>query len=223
MGFIKDEENNMATKAKAAAISEPTNGGKEAIETGLPYTAHITIVGSADLLLHAWNVEAVDEKAKAKKGSDAKKTDNVESYVRRNEDGIICLPAEYLRMSVVNAAKFRQDPRSPRKSAMDLFKAAVVSLAPLSPIINREGEIAKGWDFEHRCRVQIQRNGITRTRPAFKEGWSVEMSLMVVLPEYVDSATLHEVVSAAGRLIGVGDFRPTYGRFQVTKFEVQRD
>jgi len=111
MGFIKDEENNMATKAKAAAISEPTNGGKEAIETGLPYTAHITIVGSADLLLHAWNVEAVDEKAKAKKGSDAKKTDNVESYVRRNEDGIICLPAEYLRMSVVNAAKFRQDPR----------------------------------------------------------------------------------------------------------------
>jgi hypothetical protein len=208
--------------AKAAAISEPTNGGKEAIETGLPYTAHITIVGSADLLLHAWNVEAVDEKAKAKKGSDAKKSDNVESYVRRNEEGIICLPAEYLRMSVVNAAKFRQDPRSPRKSAMDLFKAAVVSLSPLSPIINREGEVADKWDFEHRCRVQIQRNGITRTRPAFKEGWSTEASLMVVLPEYVDPATLYEVISAAGRLIGVGDFRPTYGRFQVTKFEIQK-
>lgn len=209
--------------AKASAVSEPTNGGKEAIETGMPYTAHITIVGSADLLLHAWNCEAVDEKAKAKKGSEAKKTDNVESYVRRNEDGIICLPSEYLRMSVVNAAKFRQDPRSPRNSAMDLFKAAVVSLAPLSPIVTREGEIATQWDFEHRCRVQIQRNGITRTRPAFKEGWSAETSLMVVLPEYIDPPMLHEVVSAAGRLIGVGDFRPTYGRFQVSKFEIQRD
>jgi hypothetical protein len=209
--------------AKTTAVSEPTNGGKEAIETGIPYTAHITIVGSADILLHAWNCEAIDEKSKAKKGSDAKKTDNIESYVRRNEEGIICLPAEYLRMSVVNAAKFRQDPRSPRKSAMDLFKAAVVSLAPLSPIIDHKGNVAKEWDFEHRCRVQVQRNGITRTRPAFKEGWSTEASLMVVLPEYVDSSTLHEVVSSAGRLIGVGDFRPTYGRFQVSKFEVQRD
>jgi hypothetical protein len=46
---------------------------------------------------------------------------------------------------------------------------------------------------------------------------------MVVLPEYVDAGTLHEVISAAGRLIGVGDFRPTYGRFQVTRFEVQKD
>ena len=205
------------------AVSEPTNGGKEAIDASLPFIAHITICGSADLLLHAWNCEAVEEKANSKKGSAAKKSDNLESYVRRNEDGLICLPAEYLRMSVVNAAKFRQDPRSPRKSAMDLFKAAVVSLSPLSPIINRDGKASKDWDFEHRCRVQIQRNGITRTRTAFKEGWSTEASLMVVLPEYVDAATLHEVISAAGRLIGVGDFRPTYGRFQVTKFEVQKD
>ncbi len=187
-----------------------------------PVVRTIAILASCAMAL-AISVTAPQAQAKAKKGSDAKKSDNVESYVRRNEEGLICLPAEYLRMSVVNAAKFRQDPRSPRKSAMDLFKAAVVSLAPLSPIINREGKVAEEWDFEHRCRVQIQRNGITRTRPAFREGWSTEASLMVVLPEYVDAATLHEVISAAGRLIGVGDFRPTYGRFQVTKFEIQRD
>lgn len=204
------------------AISEPTNGGRQAIELCVPYTAHITITGSADLLLHAWNCEAVDEKSKAKKGSEAKKSDNVESYVCRDEDGLICLPAEYIRMSIVQAAKFRQDPRSPRKSAMDMFKAAVVSLSPLSPIINRDGKATKKWDFEHRCRVQVQRNGITRTRPAFRAGWSTEASLMVVLPEYVDPILMHEVVVSAGQLIGVGDFRPTYGRFQVAKFEVQR-
>ena len=208
---------------KYTEISDPTNGGQEAIETELPYTAHITIMGSADLLLHAWNVEAVQEKADSKKGSKAKKSDNIESFVHRNEDGIICLPAEYLRMAVVQAAKFRQDPRSPRKSAMDLFKAAVVSLSPLSPIINRDGKFSKKWDFEDRRRVQVQRNGITRTRPAFKDGWSTEVSLMVVLPEYIDPSTLHETISAAGRIIGIGDFRPTYGRFQVTRFEVQKD
>lgn len=207
----------------AMAVSEPTNGGAQAIETGMPYIVHVTIEGSADLLLHAWNCEAVEEKANSKKGSTAKKTDNLESYVRRNDDGVICLPSEYLRMSIVNAAKFRQDPRSPRKSAMDLYKAALVSLKPLTPLTTAGGELPKAWDYEHRCRVQIQRSGITRCRPAFREGWRAEIPLMVNLPEYVSSSDLHEVISSAGRLIGVGDFRPTYGRFQVVAYEVQKD
>jgi len=208
---------------KAMAVSEPTNGAAEAIETGLPFIVNVTIEGSADLLLHGWNCEAVAEKGAAKKGSASKKSDNLESYVRRNDDGVICLPSEYLRMSIVNAAKFRQDPRSPRKSSFDLFKAALVSLKPLAPIVNVAGELPKTWDYEHRCRVQVQRNGITRCRPAFKEGWRVEVPLMVNLPEYVSPRDLNEVIASAGRLIGVGDFRPTYGRFQIVAFEVQKN
>ena len=207
----------------AKAISEPTNDGKAVIETDIPYVAHVKIVGSADLLLHAWSCDSVEAKGKAKKGSEAKKSDDLESYVRRNEDGLICLPAEYVRMSAINAAKFRQDPRSPRKSAMDLFKAGIVSLSPLSPIVNREGQTSKDWDFLHKCRVQIQRNGVTRTRPAFHEGWSAELSLMVNLPSYISQSDLLETLTMAGKVIGVGDFRPTYGRFQVTSFEIQQD
>lgn len=213
----------MAKNGTAMAIGEPTNGAQEAIGTGLPYIVHVSIEGSADLLLHAWNCEAVASKGAAKKGSEAKKSDNLESYVHRNTDGVICLPSEYLRMSIVNAAKFRQDPRSPRKSAMDLYKAALVSLKALAPITTVAGELPKVWDYEHRCRVQIQRSGITRCRPAFKEGWRVEVPLLVNLPEYVSPHDLNDVISAAGRLIGVGDFRPSYGRFQITKFDVQQD
>lgn len=204
-------------------ISDPTNGAKAAIDTEIPYVVHIKIVGSSDMLLHAWNVEGVEAKGKAKKGSEAKKTDDLESFVRRNEDGLICIPAEYMRMATINAAKFRQDPRSPRKSAMDLFKAGIVSLSPLSPIITREGEPAKTWDYEHRSRVQVQRNGITRTRPAFKEGWTAEQSLMVNLSGYISPTDLLETITMAGKVIGLGDFRPSYGRFQVTSFEVQED
>lgn len=213
----------MAKTSAAMAVSEPTNGAKASIEFEFPYIAIVSIEGTADLLLHAWNCESVEAKGKAKKGSEAKKSDDVESYVRRNEDGIICLPGEYLRMSVINAAKFKQDPRSPRKSAMDLFKAAIVTLDPLCPITNIAGELPKTWDYEHRCRVQIQRNGITRTRPAFKEGWRVEVPIMVNLPEYVSPGDLHEALTMAGRVIGVGDFRPTYGRFRVTGFKVQAE
>lgn len=207
--------------ATIVAVSEPTNGARAIIETELPYIAHVKICGCADLLFHHWNCEAVDAKGRAKKGSEAKKTDDLESYVTRNDLGLICLPTEYLRMSVVNAAKFRQDPRSPRKSAMDLFKAGIVSLSPLNPIVNRDGKTTKVWDFEHRCRVTVQRSGITRTRPAFHEGWSAELDLMVNLPGYISSSDLLETITMAGKVIAVGDFRPTYGRYQVVGFEVQ--
>jgi len=209
--------------SKAMAVATPTNGAEKAIQAEFPYIVNVTIEGTADILLHAWNCEAVEAKAFAKKGSAEKKSDNVESYVRRDDDGVICMPSEYLRMSIVHAAKFIQDPRSPRKSAMDLYKAGIVAMKHLCPFTNVAGEIPKVWDYEHRCRVQVQRNGITRCRPAFREGWRVDVPLMVTLPEYIHQSDLNKIISAAGRLIGVGDFRPTYGRFNVVSFEVQKD
>jgi hypothetical protein len=192
----------------------PSNGGKSAIETEIPYVAEVTIQGMADFLYHRWNCDAVAEKAAAKKGSAAKKSDDLESYVYRNDDKELCIPGEYLRMAIIGAAKFRQDPRSPRKSAMDLFKAAVVSVTPLASLG------LKDWDYEDRRRVVIQRSAITRTRPAMKAGWTVTIQLQVNLPEYVSPSLLNEVIAQAGKLIGVGDFRPTFGRFQVVKCEI---
>lgn len=191
-----------------------TNGAKQAVEFSEPYIVTVTIVGVADLLFHRWNCEEVEAKGKAAKNSRAKKEDNLEAYVYRDDKGFLCLPGEYLRQAVIGAAKFRQDPRSPRKSAMDLYKAGVVSLTPLASLGVKE------WDYEHKCRAVIQRNGITRVRPALKTGWRAEIQLQVGLPEYILPRDLHEVISNAGRLIGTGDFRPTYGRFQVTSFEV---
>ena len=70
--------------AKAKQVAEVSNGGAESIEYGIPYTAHVTIEGSADFLFHRWNCEAVEAKSKAAKNSAAKKTDDIESYVWRN-------------------------------------------------------------------------------------------------------------------------------------------
>ena len=209
----------MAKKAKGEATEiggeVPTNGAEETIGLGQPYTVTVAIEGSAAMLFHRWNCDAVAAKAGAAKGSRAKKSDDIESYVYRDDDGQLAIPGEYLRQSIIHAAKFRQDPRSPRKSAMDLFKAAVVPLTPLAPLGTDR------WDYEDTRRVVVQRNGISRTRPAMKAGWAAEFRLLVNLPEYVDPAMLNEVIQTAGRLIGVGDFRPTYGRFNVTKFEVE--
>lgn len=202
----------MAT-AKIININEPTDGGNVVIEHSQPYAVAVTVRGAADFLFHRWNSEAVDEKAKAAKNSAGKKSDNVESYVYRAEGGELAIPGEYLRGAIINAAKFRQDPRSPRKSAMDLFKAAIVVTTPLASLG------AETWDYLDRRRVTIQRAGVNRTRPAMKAGWEATFDLMILLPEYIDRNTLRETIESAGRLIGIGDFRPTFGRFGIVKFE----
>lgn len=194
-------------------VNEKTNGGKAAIESGAPYIVSLSIEGAADMLFHRWNCEAVDAKSRATKNSKAKKSDDVESYVYRCEDGTLGLPGEYVRQAIIHAAKFRQDPRSPRKSAMDLFKAGVVCLTPLASL----GKI--DWDYLDTRRVTIQRNGINRTRPAMRLGWRATFEIAVNLPEYIDRQMLREVIEQSGRLIGVGDFRPTFGRFGIVGFD----
>lgn len=193
---------------------EVTNGAEASLAMVAPYRVEVTIQGTADLLFHRWNCEAVEAKAKAAKGSAAKKSDDLESYVYRDSVGQLCIPGEYVRQAMIAAAKYRQDPRSPRKSAMDLAKAAIVALTPLASLG------ISVWTYEHRCRVQVQRNGVTRTRPAISSGWQVTLHFQVNLPEYVSTDMLHGLMADAGRLIGIGDFRPTYGRFQITRFEV---
>ena len=203
----------MANQLTALGGDSPTNGAMSIIEASKPYVANVTVKGVADILFHRWNVEAVEERSKAAKGSKSKKTDDVETYVYRTDDGQLAIPGEYLRQAVIHAAKFRQDPRSPRKSAMDLYKAGVVSLTTPAPLG------VKSWDYEHKCRVTVQRNGLTRVRPAIRAGWKAEFQLLVNLPEYIPSDALHDVVVNAGRLIGLADFRPTYGRFQLVAFD----
>lgn len=198
---------------KIVKLKEPTNGGKEVVESQIPFSVAVTIEGSADFLFHRWNAEAVDEKAKAAKNSHAKKTDDVESYVYRTEDGELAIPGEYLRGAIIHAAKYRQDPRSPRKSAMDLFKAGVVSTTPLASLGVTE------WDYLDKRRVMVQRAGVNRVRPAMRAGWTATFDFLVMLPEYIDRNTLRETIESAGRLIGIGDFRPTFGRFGIIKFE----
>ncbi len=210
----------MAKKSGKEAVqqTELLNGIENPVMTLKPFVINVEIIGACPVIFHRWSSDVVANKTAAKKGSKEKKTDNVESFIYRDSDGDICLPGEYLRMAMCYAAKFQQDPRSPRKSAFDLFKAGIVPLTELAKINGG----TKNWDYIDQRRVVIQRNGITRMRPAFLKGWSAEIDMMVNIPEYLDFELFSEVLSTAGRLIGVGDFRPTHGRFNVSKCKIQK-
>ena len=100
---------------------------------------------------------------------------------------------------------------------MDLFKASIVSLTDLATLGVQD------WDYMDKRRVVIQRSGVTRCRPAMKEGWKAKFIIMCNLPEYIDETLLNSTIQAAGKLIGLADFRPSFGRFNVTRFEVLDD
>lgn len=198
--------------AKSTALAEVSNDAAGVVHCQLPYIVELRIEGTAPFLFHRWSVDGIEAKANAAKGSKAKRQDDLETYVYRSESGELCIPSEYLRMAMVHAAKYKQDPRSPRKSAMDLAKAGLVGLDELCSTGQKE------WDYVDRRRVMVQRNGVTRCRPALLKGWRIEACFQVLLPEYLQPDFVNDLAQSAGRLIGIGDFRPTFGRYQVISF-----
>lgn len=196
---------------------DQSNDGADQISLERPYTVSVTLRGVCPILFHRWSNESIAAKAAAAKNSVAKKTDDIKSYVYRTADGEIAIPGAYLKGSIAGpagAAKYRQDPRSSRKSALDLYKAGVIVLTELASLGT------ENWDYLDERRVMVQRNGITRVRPAMLAGWEATFEIMIQTPEYISVEALYDVISQAGRLVGLADFRPTYGRFQVVAFDL---
>lgn len=210
------------------AVGTPSNDAEATLALERPYVVEFVIEGVAPFLCHRWSDDAVEAKAKAAKGSAAKKSDDIESYVWRDAGGQICVPGGYVQGAIAGkegAAKYQQDPRSSRKSALDLWKASISPLTDLAPfmVVNGAGKRApvKGWDYLDRRRAVVNgRSAITRVRPAFHAGWQATMQFQINMPHYIPPPLFHQVLVDAGRLCGVGDYRPTFGRFSVVRFEV---
>ena len=219
-----------ASKSTANGLNAPSNGAKTIIESDLPITLRVTIEGVSGILFHRWDCDAVEEKSKAKKGSATKKTDNVESYLYRVEQGnpksAIAVPGEYLRQALIGASKNFRDPSSKgNASLMGKAKASLIMATELSPLyrIDDGGKRIEVVDYvEDRRRVTIQKAAITRVRPMVPEGWRADFLVTSLLPEYIDANLIAELAGMAGKFVGLADFRPTFGRFRVVSCDVER-
>ncbi len=210
---------------RAANIPEPNGNGKSLlIDMTKPYVATITVRGTKDMLMHCWNTQAIEIKSAAKKGSSVKKTDDLESYVLRDDQGRIVMPALNFCAALCHAARDFQDPRSPRKSLRDRAKSIIIPEEPNGIVNNYKSAKNVGvteWDYEDTRRVVVQTSGISRTRPAFKAGWWITFKLQILAPEYIGSDLLYELVKNAGIFSGLGDFRPQFGQFRIENYSVQ--
>ncbi|HYT08991.1 MAG TPA: hypothetical protein VEL77_15205 [Rugosimonospora sp.] len=195
-------------------LAPVSNDAQGIISYEHPYTISVTITGVAPFLFHRWNIEVVEEKNKAARGSRARKENDLESFVHRDVKGNLAIPTEYLRQAIIGAARYKSDPRSPKKTMMDLVKAGIVAAEEFCNFG------VKDWDYVDRRRVLIQRNAITRSRPAMHIGWTVTALFTVITAEYISPTMFNELIQTAGKLIGIGNFRPSFGRFQVTVFKL---
>ena len=71
--------------------------------------------------------------------------------------------------------------------------------------------------FRDRRIVVISRSRIPRVRPRFSE-WALKFKLMINT-ETINLSDVETAIHAAGQVIGLGDYRPKFGRFVLKKFQ----
>jgi hypothetical protein len=68
--------------------------------------------------------------------------------------------------------------------------------------------------YRHVGAVKVGQQRVMRTRPKFPD-WSVE-ALVMLDESQLSAAQFEDIAAYAGMYIGLGDYRPRYGRFEAT-------
>lgn len=126
-----------------------------------------------------------------------------------NEDKQLIIPDTMLEATLLKAAK--KNRRGPQ------FQAGVFSDGR-SFVLDHDGpkDIDKMKDdekFQFDTMVRVQQAKVLRRRPIFKN-WSVTVAIKYD-PEQVSKSDVIEALKIAGSVVGFGDWRPKFGRFDV--------
>lgn len=181
------------------------------------------ITGVAPLLMN--NIRKLDPtdphvKAMREITSKRKKTETDLEELKRLEflAGIYCdtkgpyIPAEWLESTIRDGAKKNR-----------LGKASTAAVFCTEDRFHLEFKGPKAPDklfldskFVDTRGVVVSRARVLRTRPIFPK-WSLAFSVMLNT-EVMDVADLERSLQNAGVLVGLGDYRPKFGRFLVDSF-----
>jgi len=135
----------------------------------------------------------------------------MESTQYRDEKGNLVQPADHFMAALVKAgARFKYEGRLSYASVVE----GGVLIEP-EMILHKKG--TKVEKFE-RWVVVPPRTGarIRRVRPIIKD-WSLSFTTNV-MNDSINFETLKKIFEYAGSFIGIGNWRPRYGRFEVVKF-----
>jgi hypothetical protein len=183
------------------------------------------IEGISDLLLH--NGQLADPRNKWSKAlkaltSQKKKTDDQHVEIQHVEflgslywdpETGVYLPGEMLEAALLAGA--RKDKKGPE------FKSAVFCDGDAALIYSGPRDPEALWEdgsFKDLRGVKIQRARCMRCRPKFSKGWRAKFRLSILDGAEVAIEEVNRALTKAGALIGLGDYRPRFGRFKVISF-----
>lgn len=130
-----------------------------------------------------------------------------------NQAGTICIPSSAVLGTIREGSKDRKVPGKGKKSYKQYIMSGITINPEMIPLDHK-------GDYEIDSRpVVIQRARIMRSRPRFDE-WGIKFQIEILDDVYIKPPVLQEILGDAGRYNGLLDFRPQFGRFEVTKFEI---
>ena len=185
-------------------------------------TINFKISGSTALLMH--NSQLADPlnkyaKAMKKVSGKRKKTDEDHADMQRlemlgglywSEQYGLHMPGENVEACLIAAAKF--------KKLGTTFKRALQVVDIACPLRGTGApgsleEIADNEKFRFVKSVKVGTSRVMRTRPIFND-WELDFTVMYD-PSQLEREDIVEAVDSAGMLVGLGDWRPRFGKFEV--------
>jgi hypothetical protein len=186
--------------------SSASFGDQEASITN-EITIRCHIRGTRPLLMNAFVSESGN--GPSKRGKVYDDNDEAQKRLYLGPDGSICTPATHIEACMVKSAsdfKF-----SGKKTYKDIIKSGVFVEPLMIPHLKTD------WKVD-RQGVVVQKARIMRCRPRFDE-WELKFE-MVLRDERLEALNVRNILESAGKYVGIGDYRPRYGLFQIAEFEV---
>jgi len=168
----------------------------------------VEIKGVAPLLQHRFPEEEHGENKPRAKKQKYSAQEEAEKALYKTPDGKIYEPSEHILGAMIKAGSFFKFEG--KRTFKDIIKAGIVIEPDAIPLKHN------GWKIDAR-NVVVQRSRIMRYRPRFDE-WSLKFTIVVLDEDNIPIPTLKEILEKAGHL-GIGDYRPRFGRFMVTEFK----
>lgn len=190
------------------------------------YTVAVQIVGDSPLMQHRYPLPDFDTLNEGGVKNTGAKDYSQEwrEYLYTDANGVY-QPASHILGAMMKAAANFKIQGKRGKSYKDLVATSVLidpenipHGIPNPDMLDTDADKALYLDVRP---VVVQRARVVRIRPTFKPGWVLDFDMQITDAE-LPSKMVHEIVALAGKAVGIGDFRPRFGRFSVTKFQVEK-
>lgn len=172
----------------------------------------VRIRGTSDYLQHRRNPEDESDSVKKKNVVDYSKDADKALYL--DEKIGVYIPSKHIRGALVESGK------NFIVKGLVNYKKIVDSTTEIDPDKIPIGK--KTYDYKHQEFGRIPPktgSSVMVSRPAFRKGWEAEFTILVIDEDRLPIKVLKEVLEFAGKFVGIGDWRPHFGRFEVVEFK----